>query len=283
LNLTEVAEILKEFCSTIPSYGEYMENRELLKSTLAVFDEDPEDPENPEDPEDPERYLSTQAEVLSGLAYLCSKMGDWKDATDYLKKAEEILKDPKYTTTSSDPKYALTAKENLAVAYSELGKHGKCIALLKEVRDQIEETYGADHPALAVPLARLSAAHYYNRERDESQKLAETVLTTNFKRFKSVVHIPWNAVQILGTTACDFGDIARGNEQKLIDRMKDYERQAEWSVATELLRGRMHRLLGDTKQAQETLEGALRKSENKYGSNNIRKLKHYLIHYQVVA
>ena len=58
----------------------------------------------------------------------------------------------------------------------------------------------------------------------------------------------------------------------------DYEEeQAEWSVANELLRGRVHRLLGDTNQAQRTLEGALRESESKYGSNNIRKLEHYLI------
>ena len=67
-----------------------------------------------------------------------------------------------------------------------------CIKLLKEVRDQIEETYGADHPALAVPLARLSAAHYYNGERDESQKLAETVLKT--RQSKSEVYIPWNGM-----------------------------------------------------------------------------------------
>ena len=68
--------------------------------------------------------------------------------------------------------------------------------VLQEVRDQIEQTYGDDHPALAVQLARLSAAHYYNRERDDSQKLAETVLSQ--MKSKSGV-IPWKGmIQILG-------------------------------------------------------------------------------------
>lgn len=54
----------------------------------------------------------------------------------------------------------------------------------------------------------------------------------------------------------------------------DYKKeQAEWSVASELLRGRVHRLLGDIKQAQWTLEGALKESERIYGSNHIRKLR----------
>ena len=36
-------------------------------------------------------------EVLSSLAYLCLKMGDWKEGKKYLKKAAKALK-----TTSSD-------------------------------------------------------------------------------------------------------------------------------------------------------------------------------------
>ena len=81
-------------------------------------------------------------------------------------------------------------------------------------------------------------------------------------------------MQILGTTACDFGDVARGNEQKLIDRITNYKKeQTEWSVASELLRGRVHRLLGNTKQAQWTLESALEESEKIYGSDHIRKLE----------
>ena len=82
------------------------------------------------------------------------------------------------------------------------------------------------------------------------------------------------ALQILGTTACDFGDVAKGNKQELIDRIQEYQtKKTEWSVATELLRGRMHGLLGDVKQAQWTLEGALKESEKIHGSNHIRKLE----------
>ena len=63
--------------------------RELLKSALAVFKDDPKE------------YLSAQAEALSSLAYLCSKMGDWKHGKDYLRKAEEVLE----SSESSDRKY----------------------------------------------------------------------------------------------------------------------------------------------------------------------------------
>ena len=54
--------------------------------------------------------------------------------------------------------------------------------------------------------------------------------------------------------------------------MDHNQEQAEWSVASELLCGRVHSLLGNTKQAQWTLEGALKESERVYGSNHIRKL-----------
>ena len=62
-------------------------HRELLKGALAVFKDDPN------------KYLSAQAEALSSLAYLCSKMGDWERGKEYLQKAEKAL------DTSSDPKY----------------------------------------------------------------------------------------------------------------------------------------------------------------------------------
>ena len=62
--------------------------------------------------DDSEKYLSTRAEALSGLAYLCSKMGDWKDGKEYLRKAEKVLSDPKYLATSSDAKYVSRCKEH---------------------------------------------------------------------------------------------------------------------------------------------------------------------------
>ena len=87
----------------------------------------------------------------------------------------------------------------------------------------------------------------------------------------------YKALQILGTTACDFGDVARANEFELIGKITDYNKNSEvhippeWSEATKLLRGRIYRLLGNQKQAQWTLEAALKESEKAYGSDHIRK------------
>ena len=63
---------------------------------------------------------------------------------------------------------------------------------LEELGKHTEETFGPNHPALAVPLARLSAAHYYNRDRKKSESCAKRALM--LQRPELDIHIPWNGM-----------------------------------------------------------------------------------------
>ena len=90
----ETATIGSIIVITLPLY--IFNYRELLKSALAKFEDDPE------------KYLSTQAEALSSLAYLCSKMGDWKEGEFFLMEAKDIL------ARSSDQKNVSQCKEYTA-------------------------------------------------------------------------------------------------------------------------------------------------------------------------
>ena len=68
-----------------------------------------------------------------------------------------------------------TAIQNLATAYMEIGEHRKSIELLHHIVKK-ERDSAQQHTALAVPLAKLSVAHYYNGDWERSVEVAKETL-----------------------------------------------------------------------------------------------------------
>ena len=130
------------------------------------------------------------AEARSSLAYLCFKLGEWNKGQDYLESALSALKDLQFdpsvsllcdswhdniTTILCLLNQTLTAVENLATAFMETGQHEESVRLLKNI---IEEKQGCQqqHTALAIPLAKLSVAYYYNGDWEKSAEVAKESL-----------------------------------------------------------------------------------------------------------
>ena len=68
-----------------------------------------------------------------------------------------------------------TAVQNLATAYMEIGEHGKSIKLLHHIVKK-EQDSAQQHTTLAIPLAKLSVAHYYNGDWEKSAEVAKESL-----------------------------------------------------------------------------------------------------------
>ena len=71
-----------------------------------------------------------------------------------------------------------------------MGQYKESITFLEEFRKLTD----SNHPAMAVPLARLSAAHYYNGDRIESANCAKKALA--LQQSELDIHIPWNGMRI---------------------------------------------------------------------------------------
>ena len=62
------------------------------------------------------------------------------------------------------------------MVHSEIGNHTKSIEILKELIEQMQESYdleNAPSSLLSIPYARLCSAYYYNGQRNEAYKLIE--------------------------------------------------------------------------------------------------------------
>jgi len=71
----------------------------------------------------------------------------------------------------------LAARETLATVYTKLGDHKSSIALLEKVVDESKSIYGFPHTALAVPLARLTAAYYHDGNFEKSREMVTELRT----------------------------------------------------------------------------------------------------------
>ena len=79
-----------------------------------------------------------------------------------------------------------TAAKNLATAYMEIGEYGKSIKLLHQIVEK-EQDSAQQHTALTAPLAKLSAAYYYNGDRERSAEVVKKSL-----QHKTV--LPWDGM-----------------------------------------------------------------------------------------
>ena len=173
---------------------------------------------------------------------------------------------------------ALRTQDNIATLNSELGNHDKPIDMLNtEVQKWTGTSY---HAATAVPLAKLTAAYYHNGDWTKSEETFQKLETLMDKQIdvplagnniiNGVVPVldvfvtSFLALQVLGTTLCDFGDIQMA--ERLCRMMKNVKAED-----AQLLLGKLYRLIGNWNEAQQTLEAALRKSEAVCGPNHIRK------------
>ena len=68
-----------------------------------------------------------------------------------------------------------TAVQNLATAYMEIGEHGESIKLLHRIVKK-EQDSAQQHTTLAIPLAKLSVAYYYNGNWEKSAEVAKESL-----------------------------------------------------------------------------------------------------------
>jgi len=131
-----------------------------------------------------------------------------------------------------------------------------------------EMIQGSTHQpaALAVPLAKLSVAHYRDGNWKQSAKTANELL--------QLEKIPqWDALQVLSTIVHDLGDIPRAESDKLLGGIEEHRRISGVgrNEETQLLLGKVHRQLGNINQAQSILEASVDQSEKTHGKDHIRK------------